>query len=162
MATATAAAQAEYPPKVTLTEPGVYLIRPDGSGLRRLASGEGRFRSFWSPDGSHIAVVGIVGGVHRVSVIDVDDGSEVTVFDGSGRGAEFWAGTRCGHPMVASLQYEPVLYEEIAGWHVYLVNADGSGEPVDLLEGLLLGWSPDGSALAFVEYSEQGRYVANV
>jgi Tol biopolymer transport system component len=42
------------------------------------------------------------------------------------------------------------------GWHTYLVSADGSGEPIDLFEGLPLGWSPDGSALAFVEYSSKG------
>jgi len=155
-ATATAAARAEYPPKVSLTDPGAYLIRADGTGLRRLAPGEGRLRCVWSPDGSRIAVVGIVGGVHRISVIDVDSGSEVTVFDGSGRGPGFWVGNPVWSPDGRQLAVRAGPYEETAGWHAYLVNADGSGEPIDLLEGWLLGWSPDGSALAFVEYSEKG------
>jgi Tol biopolymer transport system component len=156
MATATAAGQAEYPPKVSLTEPGVYLVRPDGSGLRQLASGERRFRPIWSPDGTHIAVVGIVGGAHRVSVIDVDSGSEVTVFDGSGRGAEFWVGNPLWSPDGSRLVVPAGPYQETAGWHAYLVNADGNGEPIDLFEGILRAWSPDGITLAFVEYSSKG------
>ena len=154
--TPTSAAQGEYPPKVSLTEPGVYLVRPDGSGLRQLASGEGRFRSIWSPDGSHIAVVGIVGGAHRVSVIDVDDGAEVAVFDGSGRGPELWVGNPLWSPDGRQLVVPAGPYQETTGWHAYLVNADGSGEPIDLFEGSLLRWSPDGSVLAFVDYSEKG------
>ena len=155
-ATAKPSAQAEHPPKVTLAEPGGYIIRPDGTGLRQLASGEGRFRSVWSPDGSHIAVVGIVGGVHRVSVIDVDGGAEVTVFDGSGRGLEFWVGNPLWSPDGRQLAVPAGPYQESEGWQVYLVNADGSGEPDELFEGFARGWSPDGSALAFTQYSENG------
>jgi len=156
-ATATPTAAAEYPPKVSLTEGGVYLIRPDGTDLRHLTPGEeGRYRSSWSPDGSRIAVVGIVRDARRVSVIDVDGGAELTVFDGSGWGPEWWIGLPLWSPDGRQLAVGAGPYDEPERWHTYLVNADGSGEPIDLFEGWAPEWSPDGSALAFIERSDKG------
>jgi Tol biopolymer transport system component len=157
-ATAAAAVQAEYPAKVSLTEPGAYLIRADGSGLLRLASGQGGFRTVWSPDGSHIAVAGVVGGAPGVSVIDVDGAAEVTVFDGSGRGPDFWVGKPLWSPDGRQLAVPAGPTDQLRAdrWHTYLVNADGSGEPADLFLGSALEWSPDGAALAFVQYSDKG------
>ncbi len=160
-ATATPSATAtptavEYPPKVSLTERGVYLIRPDGTGLRNLTPGEdSRYRTSWSPDGSRIAVAAN-GSKRRVSVIDVDGAAELTVFDGSGWGREWWIGLPVWSPDGQQLAVPAGPYEDTAGWHTYLVNADGSGEPIDLFEGIPEEWSPDGSTLAFVEYSEKG------
>jgi Tol biopolymer transport system component len=155
-ATATAAPSAEYPPKVSLTERGVYLIRPDGSDLRHLTAGEeSRYRTSWSPDGSRIAIAAN-GGRRRVSVIDADGAAELTVFDGSGWGPEWWIGRPLWSPDGRQLAVPAGPYEDTAGWHTYLVSADGSGEPIDLFEGIPDEWSPDGSALAFVEYSEKG------
>jgi len=160
-ATATAAPSAEYPPKVSLTERGVYLIRPDGTGLRNLAPGEdARYGFGWSPAGSRIAIDARGGDAPRVWVIDVDSAAELTVFDGSGWGPEWWIGRTLWSPDGRQLAVpagplgEP--YGTAAGWHTYLVNADGSGEPIDLFEGIPEEWSPDGTALAFVEYSEKG------
>lgn len=152
---------ADYPPKVSLTERGVYLIRPDGTGLRNLTLGEeARYGFRWSPDGSRIAVLARRGDGGRVSVIDVDGTAELTVFDGSGRGPEWWIGGALWSPDGRQLAVSAGPYGEpyptIAGWHTYLVNADGSGEPVDLFEGVPEEWSPDGSALAFAEYSDKG------
>jgi Tol biopolymer transport system component len=158
-ATATATSQAEYPPKVSLTERGVYLIRPDGTGLRNLTPGEdGRYTTSWSPDGSRIAIAAN-GFRPRVSVIDVDSAAELTVFDGSDWGKP-WIGKPLWSPDGQQLAVPAGPYGELygtaAGWHTYLVNADGSGQPLDLFEGVIKEWSPDGSALAFVEYSEKG------
>jgi len=154
-ATGTATA-AEYPPKVSLTERGVYLIRPDGTGLRNLTPGEdSRYRTSWSPDGSRIAVAAN-GSRPRVSVIDVDSAADLTVLDGSGWGREWWIGLPVWSPDGRQLAVPAGPYGEAVGWHTYLVNADGSGEPINLFEGLPKEWSPDGSALAFVEYSEKG------
>ena len=157
-ATATPTAAAEYPPKVSLTERGVYLIHPDGTGLRNLTPGEeSRYMFHWSPDGSRIAVVGNRGDGGRVSVIDVDGAAELTVFDASGWGLERWIGLPLWSPDGRQLAVSAGPYgATVAGWHTYLVNADGSREPIDLFEGWRLGWSPDGSALAFVERSDKG------
>ena len=154
--TATVAPLAEYPPKVSLTEPGVYLVCPDETGLRQLVSGEGRYPSSWSPDGSRIAIAANGSGEPRVLAIDVDGEAEVTVFDGSGRGAELWVGKPLWSPDGRLLAVPAGPYQETEGWHVYLVNADGGDDPIDLFEGFPREWSPDGSALAFVEYSEEG------
>jgi Tol biopolymer transport system component len=89
-------------------------------------------------------------------VIDVDGAAEVTVFDGSGWGPEWWIGMSLWSPDGRQLAVPAGPYDDTAGWHTYLVDADGSGEPIDLFEGWPLGWSPDGSVLAFVEYSEKG------
>ena len=158
-ATATPTAAPEYPPKVSLTERGVYLMRPDGTGLRHLTPGEeGLYSAHWSPDGSRIAILTSACYAPRVSVIDADSGDavEVAAFDGSG-GEQPW--------IVWGVQWSPAgrrlvvparRYEEGEPYHTFLVNADGSGEPVELFEGFPLDWSPDGSALAFIERSDKG------
>jgi Tol biopolymer transport system component len=156
-AQATATPSAEYPPKVSLTERGVYLIRPDGTGLRNLTPGEDARHMFrWSPDGSRIAVVANRGDGGRVSVTNVDGAAELTVFDRSGWGPEWWIGRPLWSPDGRQLAVPAGPYEDTAGWHTYLVNADGSGEPIDLFEGFPQEWSPDGSALAFDERSNEG------
>jgi Tol biopolymer transport system component len=148
---------AEYPPKVTLTERGVYLIGPDGAGLRHLTPGqEGLYEFRWSPDGSRIAVVTSACYAPRVSVVDVDRAAELTVFDGSGWGPERGIETPLWSPDGRQLAVPVGPCGQYAGWHTYLVNADGSGEPVHLFEGWPLGWSPDGRALAFDERSDKG------
>jgi Tol biopolymer transport system component len=156
-ATATPTAAVEYPPKVSLTERGVYLIHPDGTGLRNLTpEEEGRYMFSWSPDGSRIAVVANRGDGGRVSVIDVDGAAELTVFDASGWGLERWIGLPLWSPDGRQLAVSAGPYAEPERWHTYLVNADGSGEPIDLFEGWRLGWSPDGTALAFDQRSDKG------
>lgn len=110
----------------------------------------------WSPDGSRIAVVANRGDGGRVSVIDVDGAAELTVFDASGWGLERWIGLPLWSPDGRQLAVSAGPYAEPERWHTYLVNADGSREPIDLFEGWRLGWSPDGSALAFVERSDKG------
>ncbi len=158
-ATATGTPQREYPPKVSLTEGGVYLIRPDGTSLRHLTPGqEGFYRFRWSPDGSRIAVVTSACYAPRVSVVDVDGGGavEVAAFDGSAGGQKWIVGELQWSPDGRQLAVPAWLYEQGAPYHTFLVNADGSGEPVELFEGFPLGWSPDGESLAFSARSDEG------
>jgi Tol biopolymer transport system component len=164
--TGTATPQAEYLPKVTLTEGGVYLIRPDGTGLRHLAPGQGGLcTSSWSPDGSRIAVVTNACYAPRVSVVDVDGGGtvEVAAFDGiaSGQGWIVWGieWSPDGRQLVVPAQLQQ-RYVEGAPYRTYLVNADGSGKPVELFEGFPLGWSPDGKSLAFSAPSAEGATLS--
>jgi len=159
-ATPTAVATAvEYPPKVSLTEAGVYLIRPDGTGLRSLTPGEEYFYRFgWSPDGSHIAVVTSACDAPRVSVIDVDSGDavEVAAFDGSAGGQQWVVGRPLWSPDGRQLAVPASPHQADAPYHTFLVNADGSSEPVEPFQGLPIGWSPDGKSLAFWGQSDEG------
>jgi Tol biopolymer transport system component len=162
-ATATPTALAEYPPKVSLTERGVYLIRPDGTGLRNLTPGEEGLYTFrWSPDGSRIAVVTSACNAPRVSVIDVDNGGgvEVAAFDGSAGGQEWIVWGLEWSPDGRQLAVPARRYEEGEPYHTFLVNADGSGEPVEAFEGFGLRWSPDGESLAFSTHSESGATLS--
>jgi Tol biopolymer transport system component len=157
-ATATAAPSAEYPPKVSLTENGVYLIRPDGTGLRNLTPGEKYFySSSWSPDGSRIAVVTSACDAPRISVVDVDSGDavEVAAFDGGPGGHPGVVGRPLWSPDGRQLAVPAWPYEDNVPYHALLVNADGSGEPVEPFQGLPLGWSPDGKSLAFWARSDE-------
>ena len=154
---------AEYPPKVSLTERGVYLIRPDGTDLRHLTPGqEGLYGFSWSPDGSRIAVLTNACSSPRVSVIDVDSGSavEVAAFDGSAGGQRWIVWGLQWFPDGRQLAVPARRYEEGEPYHTFLVNADGSGEPVEAFEGFALDWSPDGESLAFSTHSESGATLS--
>ena len=154
---------AEYPPKVSLTETGVYLIRPDGTDLRHLTPGPVGFSGFsWSPDGSRIAVVTNACSSPRVSVVDVDGGGavEVAAFDGSTGETRWIVWGLQWFPNGRQLAVPAQRREETPSYHTFLVNADGSGEPVELFEGFPLDWSPDGESLAFSTHSESGATLS--
>jgi Tol biopolymer transport system component len=163
-ATATTQATAtEHPPKVSLTERGVYLIRPDGTDLRHLTPGQRGLCTFsWSPDGSRIAVVTSACNAPRVSVIDVDGGGavEVAAFDGSAGGQEWIVWGLEWSPDGRQLAVPARRYQQGEPYDTLLVNADGSGEPVEAFEGFALDWSPDGESLAFSTHSESGATLS--
>jgi Tol biopolymer transport system component len=153
----------EYPPKVSLTEAGVYLIRPDGTGLRHLTPQPTGFSWFsWSPDGSRIAVVTNACSSPRVSVVDVDGGGavEVAAFDGSAGGPEWVVTEPQWSPNGRQLAMSGRSREEVPSYQTLLVSADGSSEPIELFEGLALGWSPNGESLAFSTRWDEGATLS--
>ena len=48
----------------------VYVVRPDGTGLRRLTRGDTGDHPSWSPDGRLLAIVRRVRGRRRIEIID--------------------------------------------------------------------------------------------
>jgi dipeptidyl aminopeptidase/acylaminoacyl peptidase len=63
----------------------IWLVRPDGEGLRRLTHLEADISEpSWSPDGRRIAVTINRGGVYDLAIVDVDSGQSADLKRGRG------------------------------------------------------------------------------
>jgi len=129
------------------TEPGLYIVRPDGGGLRRLRPGLG-WNYLWSPDGKRIAFVETDCVSSTLFVGEPDSASmrQLASLEG-GVGDVAW---EPGGQRLLFWDQEPD-----GPTHVLLVDAAGLAEPRELLDGPLAGvwdfaWSPDGMRIAYV------------
>ena len=116
-------------PKVAAGEllgQGVYAVAPDGTGVRKVASGFGIFS--WSPDGSKLAVAD--GRTLRIAAADGSRQTEIAA--GVGANAPVWS------PDGSWIAFGRSGSE-------WVVPADGSGGAI-LVESQshLAGWTPDG------------------
>lgn len=140
------------------SEAGLYVMRPNGTGIRRLSFEAVDTDPAWSPDGSRIAFVG--------GLSNAEAGIYVMNADGTGvqrvtNGGSFVDGSDLGpawSPDGARIAFAREGREEDAetgNADIYAVNPDGT-DLVRLTDGPVMeyepAWSPDGSQMAFVGY----------
>jgi TolB protein len=124
---------------------GLYLIRPDGSELRRVGpEAENLFHSSWSPDGQHLAVV--TGSIEswQGGILDLDSGNLRQLVE-----TEAQFGSVAWSPDGSRIAFDGVVD---SNFDLYVTTPFG-GSPVRLTFGEAIDarptWSPDGKRLVF-------------
>lgn len=130
------------------TEYGIYVVRPDGSGLRALGPvGWGVWNHSWSPDGKRIAFVRTDCVTSTVFVGEPDSDSIRQLTSVEGQADVAWSpdGQRL------------LIWSQGGGLtHVLLLDPVGQEEPSEPLGGPLAGglggfaWSPESTRIAYV------------
>ena len=140
-------------------EGDVYVIRPDGTGLRQLTSGEATDRvPRWSPDGQWVAFFSNRGGPLQVWRIRGADGSGLQAVTETG-GIPVWS------PDSARLATSQVLLGPENGAVVFDAGRPSNAQTPDVLPlpdqalrpFIPNSWSPDGARLAGqIGFSDRG------
>ena len=127
----------------------IYVINPDGSGLKQLTNNPGAdWFPAWSPDGKKIAYQCEKGAaVFELCVMNIDGSDSYTMspkVDGAKAGVQRPCWSPDGRYIAISLE----SLQRPTGLHI--VAADGSSTRF-LTDGRDPSWSPDGPRIAFME-----------
>ena len=161
---------------------GIYVIQPDGSGLRRVSMYEGEFACYdlqpsWSPDGTKLVFAALCdGGNEGIWTVTVD-GSDRTQLLAPDKelvdlSQPVWSpdGTRIAFRGVTKVQATEDLPASQPGpgpvtgdyrYDIWVMNADGTGRKRLTDSSAVFAdpaWSPDGSEIAYTDWTA-GRVV---
>ena len=124
----------------------IYLLTGTGKIIKRLTNSRGiDVEPTWSPDGKRMAFVSGRSGSPQIYIKTFDTGRvERLTFEGRYNTQPDWS------PQGDKIAYSGMANGEI---NIYVIDADGSGDPVQLTQGQgkneAPSWSPDGSLIAF-------------
>jgi Tol biopolymer transport system component len=142
----------------------VYIVKPDGTGMRPLFNRPGDNSPFWSPDGSKVVFVSARDGRRRLYVMNADGSGERPLtsagpgddhlpawFPGFGSGdVEYDPWSPDGKRIAFERWGDTVTDKQV----IHVINADGSG--LRALTGdrsQFNGWSPSGQRIAFTKWA---------
>jgi PGF-CTERM protein len=139
----------------------VGIMNSDGTGKRKLASNPGFDALFpsWSPDGTKIVYVSMVGrDVENVSIWITDVGGSNNVRLATGAWFPKWSpdGTKIAYNSLDDKSEEPELWKG----SVWIINPDGTGEKRLINDSNALGffmfskWSPNSTKITSVVGNE--------
>lgn len=147
---------------------GIYLMRPDGGGLRRLTNvpDGSYFSPVWSPDGARIAAFVIYpapGYVAKLVIMNADGSNAHIIPAVSLIVGSFYQGIGEVTPPLAKLiSWSPDSSQLVAptgNGQSALINADGSN--LRLLDGDHPTWSPDGRSVAYYTHVDVANSSQN-
>ena len=138
------------------TYEAVYTMRPDGTDVRQLSSGNrgSDFWPSWSPDGTQIVFAAIRAEDWGIWVVDADGSNEHMVFGGTGAGYvddPVWSPDGASIAFIGNLTVDDYSPDDA----LYVMRPDGSGvtpiaEAPDGIAGDL-AWQPIPAAAETVE-----------
>ncbi len=125
----------------------VYVMRPDGSDVRRVTTtgkvdeGNGRHQPTWSPDSEHLALVDEEQGSARIVTIRPDGTDAHVITDGPGDVFPAW-----------SPDGRWIAYQRL-GQEIWIVRPDGSGAHrlTTSDRPSRLSWTPDSRSVTFAD-----------
>jgi TolB protein len=131
---------------------GLWLIRPDGSGLKRLTNKDDIDPS-WSPDGSMISFASSRAGARQLFVMNADGSNIQQVTDLNNMG-----GRNTWSPDGTKLAF---YRGEFGNRNIFVINVDGTGLERLTNGGDNLGpsWSPDGNWIAFTSFRDGNNEI---
>lgn len=125
----------------------IYVVRADGSGLRRLTNLRMDWEPTWSPDGSKLAFV--QGAGRDLYVVNADGSQPTKIYDQWLGDVHEPAWSPDGSPDGSRIAF--ISARDNGQRSLYLMNPDGSGAAKlsALWDVHGLGWSPDGTRIVF-------------